>query len=124
MCVHTLCPPQGDADLQFYAAQGATSLPFPVLQTPDTDFLHTLSLLQGETALQFYAAQGAASLADEVSRIGPAHNFTRLVPDLSAGEDPDDALSRGLFEKGFYFLYLQVRCASNVSFEQPLCVFW
>jgi leukotriene-A4 hydrolase len=64
---------------------------------------------QGEAALQFYAAQGAASLADEVSRIGPQHNFTRLVPDLSAGDDPDDAFSRVPYEKGFYFLYyLQV----------------
>lgn len=31
------------------------------------------------------------------------------VPDLSAGEDPDDAFSRVPYEKGFYFLYyLQV----------------
>lgn len=32
------------------------------------------------------------------------------VPDLSGGEDPDDAFSRVPYEKGFYFLwYLQVR---------------
>jgi hypothetical protein len=31
------------------------------------------------------------------------------VPDLSSGEDPDDAFSRIPYEKGFYFLYyLQV----------------
>jgi hypothetical protein len=30
----------------------------------------------------------------------PEHNFTRLVPDLSAGEDPDDAFSRIPYEKG------------------------
>lgn len=31
------------------------------------------------------------------------------VPDLSSGEDPDDAFSRVPYEKGFYFLYyLQV----------------
>jgi hypothetical protein len=31
------------------------------------------------------------------------------VPDLSGGEDPDDAFSRVPYEKGFYFLYyLQV----------------
>jgi leukotriene-A4 hydrolase len=72
--------------------------------------------VQGEAALQFYAAQGAASLADEVSRIGPQHNFTRLVPDLSAGDDPDDAFSRVPYEKGFYFLYyLQVGVAPRVQ---------
>lgn len=61
--------------------------------------------LQGEAVLQFQAAQGAASLAEEVARLGPDHNFTRLVPDLSGGEDPDDAFSRIPYEKGFYFLY-------------------
>lgn len=31
------------------------------------------------------------------------------IPDLSGGEDPDDAFSRVPYEKGFYFLYyLQV----------------
>ena len=31
------------------------------------------------------------------------------VPDLSGGDDPDDAFSRIPYEKGFYFLYhLQV----------------
>eukprot|EP00775_Hariotina_reticulata_P009872 gene9872-10030_t len=61
--------------------------------------------LKGEKALQFHAAQGAASLEEEVKRIGADHNFTRLVPDLSSGEDPDDAFSRIPYEKGFYFLY-------------------
>eukprot|EP00878_Enallax_costatus_P024387 GHUV01026023.1.p1 GENE.GHUV01026023.1~~GHUV01026023.1.p1 ORF type:complete len:510 (+),score=124.28 GHUV01026023.1:209-1738(+) len=76
--------------------------------------------LQGDAALQFYAAQGAQSLADEVSRIGPDHNFTRLVPDLSAGEDPDDAFSRVPYEKGFYFLYyLQVQCCAEVAGADP-----
>jgi leukotriene-A4 hydrolase len=75
-----------------------------------------VTALQGEAALQFYAAQGAASLADEVSRIGPQHNFTRLVPDLSAGDDPDDAFSRVPYEKGFYFLYyLQVGVEFRVA---------
>ncbi|KIZ02668.1 leukotriene-A4 hydrolase [Monoraphidium neglectum] len=64
-----------------------------------------LGRLQGEKALQFNASRGAMSLQEEVARIGPDHNFTRLVPDLSAGEDPDDAFSRVPYEKGFYFLY-------------------
>jgi hypothetical protein len=41
------------------------------------------------------------------------------VPDLSGGEDPDDAFSRVPYEKGFYFLYhLQV----NASRGQGLLV--
>ncbi|GBF94539.1 leukotriene A-4 hydrolase [Raphidocelis subcapitata] len=64
-----------------------------------------LGRLQGEAALQFAAARGAMQLAEEVARIGPNHNFTRLVPDLSGGGDPDDAFSRIPYEKGFYFLY-------------------
>ncbi|KAF8069679.1 lkhA [Scenedesmus sp. PABB004] len=64
-----------------------------------------LGALHGEAARQFAASRGAASLAEEVSRIGHDHNFTRLVPDLSHGADPDDAFSRVPYEKGFWFLY-------------------
>lgn len=59
-----------------------------------------LGRLRGAAAMHFAAARGAAQLAEEVARIGPGHNFTRLVPDLSAGEDPDDAFSRVPYEKG------------------------
>ena len=39
------------------------------------------------------------------------HNFTRLVPDLAGGVDPDDAFSKIPYEKGFALLYyLQVNC--------------
>lgn len=61
--------------------------------------------LRGMPAMQFAASRGAAQLREEVARIGPDHNFTRLVPDLSSGEDPDDAFSRVPYEKGFYLLY-------------------
>jgi hypothetical protein len=40
-----------------------------------------------------------------VRELGAEHNFTRLVPDLSEGTDPDDAFSRVPYEKGFNFLY-------------------
>ncbi len=43
---------------------------------------------------QFRYATALSDLAEEVKRYGPEHNYTRLVPDLSAGEDPDDAFSR------------------------------
>ncbi|KAI8469949.1 MAG: hypothetical protein J3K34DRAFT_454135 [Monoraphidium minutum] len=77
-----------------------------------------LGRLQGEKALQFNASRGAMQLQEEVARIGPTHNFTRLVPDLSAGEDPDDAFSRIPYEKGFYFLYyLQQLVGGPPAFE-------
>ncbi len=60
--------------------------------------------------MQFQAQQGTLSLEQEINQIGATHNFTKLIPDLSSGEDPDDAFSRVPYEKGFYFLYyLQVR---------------
>lgn len=41
---------------------------------------------------------------------GPDHPYTRLIPDLKGGVDPDDVFSKVPYEKGFWFLYyLQVR---------------
>lgn len=59
----------------------------------------------GEALLQFNAAGGLLALTEDVARIGPQHNYTALVPDLSGGGDPDDSFSRVPYEKGFYFLY-------------------
>lgn len=43
---------------------------------------------------------------------GPDHPYTRLIPDLKGGVDPDDVFSKVPYEKGFWFLYyLQVRKA-------------
>jgi hypothetical protein len=50
----------------------------------------------------------------------PCASCVLQVPDLSAGEDPDDAFSRVPYEKGFYFLYyLQVSGRSSHSFCLP-----
>jgi leukotriene-A4 hydrolase len=38
--------------------------------------------------------QGAVALAAEVERFGAEHPYTRLVPDLAGGIDPDDVFSR------------------------------
>ena len=55
-------------------------------------------------------------LSEEIKRIGPEENFTRLVPSLEGGQDPDDAFSRVPYEKGFYFLYyLQVSEAGVIT---------
>lgn len=62
----------------------------------------------------------------QVQSFGKDHPYTRLVPDLSGGDDPDDAFSRIPYEKGFYFLYyLQVMPPSNISIPfhiPPNCV--
>ncbi|GLI61916.1 hypothetical protein VaNZ11_004440 [Volvox africanus] len=64
-----------------------------------------LGRLHGPAAFQFHASQGAAKLAAEVERLGADNPYTRLVPDLSGGVDPDDVFSSIPYEKGFYFLY-------------------
>ncbi|GIL63418.1 hypothetical protein Vafri_17456, partial [Volvox africanus] len=52
-----------------------------------------LGHLHGPATFQFHAAQGAAKLALEVERLGADNPYTRLVPDLSGGVDPDDVFS-------------------------------
>mmetsp|Transcript_12716 Transcript_12716/g.40178 ORF Transcript_12716/g.40178 Transcript_12716/m.40178 type:complete len:399 (+) Transcript_12716:211-1407(+) len=64
-----------------------------------------LGRMHGERHFQFGAQAGYAALEGAVKSYGATHNFTRLVPDLSGGADPDDAFSRIPYEKGFYFLY-------------------
>jgi leukotriene-A4 hydrolase len=78
----------------------------------------TIGRLEGKQAFYFGASQGATALADAVKTIGADHPFTRLVPDLSNGGDPDDAFSRIPYEKGFYFLYyLQTVAGGDEPFE-------
>ena len=48
---------------------------------------------------EFQASQGSMGLKLAVDFFGAGHNFTRLVPDLSDGKDPDDAFSRIPYEK-------------------------
>lgn len=43
-------------------------------------------------------------MAEAVKHFGTDHNYTRLIPDLSDGADPDDAFSSIPYEKGSYFL--------------------
>ncbi len=54
-----------------------------------------LGHLHGPRTLQFHAANGALDLADDVKRLGADHPYTRLVPDMSGGVDPDDVFRWG-----------------------------
>ncbi len=64
--------------------------------------------LDGEKEFEFEMSLGWIQLTKTVQQWGENHNFTRLVPDLSAGIDPDDAFSRIPYEKGAAFItYLE-----------------
>eukprot|EP00887_Chlorella_sp_A99_P007542 scaffold28.g7542.t1 len=77
-----------------------------------------LGRLYGEKVSQFQAAQGLVRLGKTVrEQWGEAHPFTRLVPNLSGGEDPDDAFSAIPYEKGFYFLHYLSTLVGNEQFE-------
>lgn len=52
-------------------------------------------------------------------RFGADHNFTKLVPDLSGGADPDDAFSKIPYEKGFYFLYYLQQLVGGAQVFEP-----
>jgi len=68
-----------------------------------------LGRLGGEEVFQFHASLGWGTLTDCVKNsLGESHRFTCLVPDLSSGEDPDDAFSSIPYEKGFALMvYLE-----------------
>ena len=60
----------------------------------------------GDDALfDFLAILGWNALESTVEAFGEDHKYTRLVPDLDDGADPDDAFSKIPYEKGFAFLY-------------------
>ena len=62
--------------------------------------------LYGAGVADLDAIEGLSDLKDAVDRYGADHNFTRLIPDLSAdgGIDPDDAFSTVPYEKGHALL--------------------
>lgn len=64
-----------------------------------------IGLLEGEKMFQFMAVLGWSTLRATVDTWGRDHPFTKLVPDLSNGVDPDDAFSKIPYEKGFALLY-------------------
>ncbi|GLC43936.1 hypothetical protein PLESTB_000211500 [Pleodorina starrii] len=83
-----------------------------------------LGRLHGAPTFGFHAAQGAVKLAAEVERLGADNPYTRLVPDLSGGVDPDDVFSSIPYEKGFYFLYyLQELVGGPAAFDPFLAAY-
>merc|ERR1719282_776331 len=58
------------------------------------------------------------SLSESVAHFGPDHNFTRLIPDLSGGLDPDDALSTVPYIKGMaLFCLLEDLVGGETQFQ-------
>lgn len=72
----------------------------------------------------FQALGGAQELKETVGRMGPDHRFTCLVPDLSTGEDPDDAFSKIPYEKGFYTLVYLELCVGGDEEFNPFFKAW
>ena len=63
------------------------------------------------------AVVGQTALADSVSGYGNDHDFTRLLPDLSGGVDPDDSFSSIPYEKGCALLFhLERTCGGHEPF--------
>jgi len=54
----------------------------------------------GEEEAVLQLANRLKSLSESINHFGNDHNFTRLVPDLSGGLDPDDAFSTVPYIKG------------------------
>jgi len=70
-----------------------------------------------EAALQL--AGRLKSLAESVNQFGADHNFTRLVPDLSGGLDPDDAFSTVPYIKGMSLFSLLESLVGGEKEFQP-----
>ena len=78
-----------------------------------------LGLLYGDSMYNFHATQGLIKLQKTVRDLGADNPFTRLVPDLSGGVDPDDAFSAIPYEKGFYFLHYLQSIAGGAKVFEP-----
>jgi len=69
-----------------------------------------------EAALQL--ANRLKSLSESVNHFGKDHNFTRLIPDLSGGGDPDDAFSTIPYIKGMsLFCLLESLVGGDAKFQ-------
>jgi leukotriene-A4 hydrolase len=63
------------------------------------------------------AVVGQTALAQSVDGYGADHDFTRLLPDLSGGIDPDDCFSSVPYEKGCALLFhLERTCGGHEPF--------
>jgi len=72
----------------------------------------------GEEEAQLQLAGRMKSLAESINLFGADHNFTRLIPDLSGGLDPDDAFSTVPYIKGMaLFCYLESLVGGEERFQ-------
>jgi leukotriene-A4 hydrolase len=76
--------------------------------------------MHGQPQADLSACNGRRELGRYIDNVGPEHNYTRLVPELDAGSDPDDAFSLVPYEKGFLFLkYLEFSIGSTGESTRP-----
>ncbi|GMH36402.1 hypothetical protein BSKO_04270 [Bryopsis sp. KO-2023] len=72
-----------------------------------------------ESVLQMHAASGKLAMAETVRLKGEDHPHTKLVLDLSEGDDPDNAYSKIAYEKGFHFLYYLQGLVGGAEIFEP-----
>ncbi|KAJ8901837.1 hypothetical protein NDN08_004042 [Rhodosorus marinus] len=74
--------------------------------------------VHGIDTKEMHSTSGRSELLLSVERSGKDHNITRLVPDLTADEDPDASFSTIAYEKGCLFLdYLEEKVGGPGVFE-------
>lgn len=74
--------------------------------------------IHGEAHRHFSAIIGWKDLENAIETQGPqAEYYSRLVVDLKAGQDPDDAFSTVPYEKGFNFLFMLENLVGRDNFD-------
>lgn len=72
----------------------------------------------GEEEAMLQMNERLKSLAQAINHFGKDHNFTRLVPELTSGDNPDDAFSVVPYVKGFsLFMLLQKHVGGEKLFQ-------
>eukprot|EP00929_Paragymnodinium_shiwhaense_P026721 TRINITY_DN15823_c0_g1_i1.p1 TRINITY_DN15823_c0_g1~~TRINITY_DN15823_c0_g1_i1.p1 ORF type:complete len:656 (+),score=163.01 TRINITY_DN15823_c0_g1_i1:63-2030(+) len=74
----------------------------------------------GEEEAMLQLSNRLKSLSEAVNHFGKDHNFTRLVPDLSGGLDPDDAFSTVPYMKGMALFSMLESFVGEEIFQQFL----
>lgn len=74
--------------------------------------------IHGEPERDFSAIIGWKALEDSINHYGADHEYTKLIPNLQSGVDPDDAFSTVPYEKGFHFLYYLEKLVGRDAFDK------
>jgi len=75
--------------------------------------------IYGEEEAQLQLANRLKSLSESINHFGADHDFTRLIPDLSGGLDPDDAFSTVPYIKGMALFCLLESLVGGEEHFQP-----